>query len=133
MSIVVLGSSSSIEAYREEVSEFDPKLDDKWDLALAANQVSGPAKEKNASKAAKLSAITKFRELSGNRECSISTSDDPIVALQEICGSNGVLDNHFASGTSPLWVESDFEALAQMIAGRYGCPIGRPKNWTLEA
>lgn len=71
--------------------------------------------------------------LPGQRECHVNVGEDPIVALQEICGGNGVVAHHFAEGTAPVWVEGDYPALVEMIAGRYGIPVGRPSGWADES
>jgi hypothetical protein len=46
--------------------------------------------------------------------------------------------NHHSQGdavadTTPDWVESDNEALAQLLASQFGCPVGRPASWKADA
>lgn len=39
----------------------------------------------------------------------------------------GVWANH--SDEPPMWVESDSEGLAALLAEHFGCRIGRPRGW----
>lgn len=133
MSTIILGSQSSVEAYRETVAADDPGLAAKWADALSRGVVSGDDDPADDIKAARLSAINQRRDLPGKRECFINASSDPLTALQEITGSGGVVDNHFAVGTGPVWVEGDHDALVSLIASKYGCPVGRPNDWATEA
>lgn len=36
----------------------------------------------------------------------------------------------FHSDEDPAWVDGDDELLVELIADHYGCPIGRPDDWT---
>lgn len=137
MAWVWLGNESAVDNVRFAISEHDPALDEVYAAAYAAGQV-GPRDEEGvqyddqpdaALKAARLSARTAKVHLPGNRITSIQTHDMTRAAMDDITRSNGVVANHFADGTGPVWVESDSPLLAASIAEHYGCPVGRPDGW----
>ncbi|GAC1529553.1 MAG: hypothetical protein NVS3B1_21350 [Marmoricola sp.] len=49
-----------------------------------------------------------------------------VEQLQTIAMPGGVWSNH--GSENPLWVESDNEALAQLLAQQFNCPVGAPAD-----
>jgi hypothetical protein len=80
------------------------------------------------------SGTQQVRTLEGARTVRLSVPGDraPMTALQEIAGA---LNWHLASGTTPVWVESDSEEMRKAVAQHFGLPVTksrRPKDWDAE-
>lgn len=56
-----------------------------------------------------------------------------IEAVSAVTAQDGAWNHHSRGDdpgdSSPDWVESDGDALAQLLAEHFDCPIGRPKGW----
>ncbi len=52
--------------------------------------------------------------------------------LRSIIHQDGVWAAH-SEAPGPSWVESDDDELAAALAVHYGCPIGRPEDWEVQA
>jgi hypothetical protein len=75
------------------------------------------------------------RDVDGSRVTTIVIPDSYtlIEAVSAVTAQDGAW-NHHSQGddpgdSAPDWVESDNDALAQLLAGHFDCPIGRPKGW----
>lgn len=72
-----------------------------------------------------------FTHLAGNRVCHVGIREQSIAeAFASVTAPNGLWT--YQSWEPPAWVESDDEGLAAMLAGFYGCPIGRTEGEWIE-
>lgn len=79
------------------------------------------------------------RDLDGRRVTTVVIPDSYTLmeAVAAVLAQDGAW-NHHSQGdavgdTTPDWVESDNEGLAQLLASQLGCPVGRPKSWKADA
>jgi hypothetical protein len=52
--------------------------------------------------------------------------------MRTITHQDGVWPAH-SDAPGPVWVESDDHELAAALAAHYGCPIGEPEDWEVQA
>jgi hypothetical protein len=72
-----------------------------------------------------------FTHVAGNRVCSVGIRARTISeAFADVTAPNGLWVHQ--SWQPPAWVEGDHEGLVQMLAGYYGCPVGRTKGEWIE-
>lgn len=81
----------------------------------------------------------KHRSLDGKRVTTVVVPDSYTLmeAAATVLAQDGAW-NHHSQGdnvkdTVPDWVESDNDALTQILSEQLGCRIGRPKNWKADA
>lgn len=81
----------------------------------------------------------KHRDLDGNRVTTVVIPDSYTLleAVAAVLAQDGAWNNHTRGNrvgdVTPDWVESDNEALAQLLSEQMGCKVGRPKTWKAVA
>jgi len=70
-----------------------------------------------------------FKSLKGNRVTEVNLPKEFTLssAFVAITSPTGVWANH--SDKNPVWVESDSDGLAALLAEHFGCPVGQPEGW----
>lgn len=134
---VILGNISAVEFKALNVVEADdPDLDAKVTRAVAAGLMSAKVDGEdgedqsvadNATLAARLSAVKTQLTLPHCQETVIDWPHDDVDEWMTMLKT--IVPGHFAPGTGPVWVESDDDFLAQSIARKFSCPVGRPDDW----
>lgn len=77
----------------------------------------------------------RHRDVDGSRVTSVVIPDSYTLmeAVSTVVAQDGAWNHHSqgdnVADSTPDWVESDSDGLAQLLAEHFGCPIGRPKGW----
>lgn len=81
----------------------------------------------------------KHRDLDGKRVTTVVIPDSYslVEAVAAVLAQDGAWNNHTRGSrvgdVTPDWVESDNEALEQVLSEQMGCEAGRPKTWKADA
>ena len=130
---IVLGNVNAKEPYTEEVATRDRKELTRLarERGVAADNPDGTPKD-NDRLAREIGAVHLYRRLPGRRETEIGVPNGVPMpeAFVTVTARTGVWAAW--SDGAPAWVECDNAAFAELLAAHWGCPIGRPDDWSIS-
>lgn len=137
--IVLLGNTSAIQQDTKyphltvESLDFPGIVDSEWtagNIATALDPDPDALSERASDDVilGRLQSLKVAKTLTGNQITLIAIPwhNDLDVVMKELAPH---LPYHLAGGTDAAWVESSDPLLAQTLARKFNCPVGRPDGW----